>query len=380
MNSWAPLAPAKPGSSSKNNAATSWSSVLKPSKPSARGTAHGPLIGRFPESIFLQIVQYLPVPDLPSVARCNRALARLVRDESNWEGRCKYLGLDIGRNPHIDSCMVTDISIDQKLVRESLDAPRVAHGLERPAPTALAAPPKRSTAVDDFGDFSSTQGGFEDVDFGDFSSGSAAQASTTSKMGEMSLLDFDDVPLPSRPIVPNGNTRTTGFFAFNPPPTTATAGARFNSKDKPEPYYLAYKAHHLSLIPLCRHLRSSPSPSSTLGLLFPSHTITLAAQSDILLSLLLFLSPRLQPLRDWGFLRQALLAAADRFDSSCLVAFEVSDSKGKEDDMRLAAESSWKVWDAGGGGRDQWECGRVWVEKREVFYETGKWDALENIG
>jgi recyclin-1 len=37
------------------------------------------------------------------------------------------------------------------------------------------------------------------------------------------------------------------------------------------------------------------------------------------------------------------------------------------------------VWEAGGGSRDQWECGRVWVEKREVFYETSKWDAMENI-
>lgn len=106
---------------------------------------------------------------------------------------------------------------------------------------------------------------------------------------------------------------------------------------------------------------------------------TLAQQSDLLLNLLRFLSPLLQPLHDWGFLRQALLAATDRFDSACLVAFEVADSKNAEDDMRIAAESSWKVWHAGGGGRDQWECGRVWVEKREVFYETGKWDALENI-
>ena len=190
----------------------------------------------------------------------------------------------------------------------------------------------------------------------------------------MSLLDFDEVPLPSRPVVPNGSTRTSGFFAINPTSTPS----KYTSKGTPGPHYLAYKKHHLSLIPLCHHLRSSPSPSSTLALLFPNVT-TLAAQSDVLLSLLLFLSPRLQPLRDWGFLRQALLAAADRFDSTCLVAFEVADTKGNEEDMRLAAESSWKVWDAGGGGRDQWECGRVWVEKREVFYETGKWDALENI-
>jgi recyclin-1 len=105
----------------------------------------------------------------------------------------------------------------------------------------------------------------------------------------------------------------------------------------------------------------------------------LTEQADKLLILLRFLSPDIQPLRDWGFLRQALLAAADRFDSTCLVAFEVADSKNDEEGMRIAADSSWKVFNEGGGGRDQWECGRVWVEKREVFYETGKWDPLENI-
>lgn len=179
-------------------------------------------------------------------------------------------------------------------------------------------------------------------------------------------MDFDDLPLPSKP------TTKTGFFAL-PTSTLASGG-----NSKPGPYCLAYKAHHTSLVPLCRHLRSSPSPSSTLALIFPSAT-SLSAQADTLLSLLLFLSPLIQPLHDWGFLRQALLAAADRFDSACLVAFETADGKGDEGDMRTAASSSWKVWDAGGGSRDQWECGRVWVEKREVFYETSKWDPLENI-
>lgn len=132
------------------------------------------------------------------------------------------------------------------------------------------------------------------------------------------------------------------------------------------------------MLPLCKHLRASPSPSSTLALLFtPSSSLT--QQSYILLTLLRFLSPRLQPLRDWGFLRHALLAASDRFDSTCLVAFETCDSRADVGGMCEAAEASWNVWEAGGGSRDQWECGRVWVEKREIFYETGKWDSLENI-
>jgi recyclin-1 len=57
----------------------------------------------------------------------------------------------------------------------------------------------------------------------------------------------------------------------------------------------------------------------------------------------------------------------------------MGDSKKDERAMRIAADGSWRVFEVSGGRRDQWECGRVWVEKREVFYETGKWDAGENI-
>lgn len=251
---------------------------------------------------------------------------------------------------------------------------------------------------DDFGDFSAQNDTFEDVDFGDLTSkangagsGSGTLAPpplTGGSQKETNLLDFDDLPLPSRPSGAMGaGGRTSGFFALTPSasggkPRVSTSVAP--GATRPGAYYLAYKAHHQSMLPLCQHLRSSPSPSSTLALLFPPDPRTslppnLGEQADRLLALLLFLSPRLQPLTDWGFLRQALLAAADRFDSTCLVAFETADSRADEPAMRLAAESSWKVWEAGGGSRDQWECGRVWVEKREVFYETGKWDPLENI-
>lgn len=235
-----------------------------------------------------------------------------------------------------------------------------------------------SHAEDDFGDFSTQGGGggdgFEDVDFGDFHDPGRPKLEQNGQSGPVAannLMDFDDLPLPSKPT-----TKQKGFFAL---PTVTPNNTHYSpTSTKPGPYYQAYKAHHGKLRPLCQHLRSSPSPSSTLSLLFPSAT-PLSSQADVLLSLLLFLSPNIQPLHDWGFLRQALLAAADRFDSTCLVAFEVADSKGDEGDMAAAAASSWKVWDAGGGRRDQWECGRVWVEKREVFYETGKWDPMENI-
>lgn len=89
MSSWAPLAPNKAGQSS-----TSRFGLLTPSKPNARGPrSSGPSVGRWPESTLLRIIHYVPIPDLPSFARANRAFGRLVRDESNWKRRCALLGL-----------------------------------------------------------------------------------------------------------------------------------------------------------------------------------------------------------------------------------------------------------------------------------------------
>jgi recyclin-1 len=43
--------------------------------------------------------------------------------------------------------------------------------------------------------------------------------------------------------------------------------------------------------------------------------------------------------------------------------------------MREAAESSWEVWD----GEGDWEMGKVWAEKREIFYQQGQWRPLDNF-
>lgn len=69
----------------------------------------------------------------------------------------------------------------------------------------------------------------------------------------------------------------------------------------------------------------------------------------------------------------------DCFDLICFVVFEVFDGKKDKEGMKEVVGSSWKVWEVGGGEREKWECGRVWVEKREVFYDIVRWDFLENI-
>lgn len=70
-------------------------SILQPT-PLQPSSASGldPLIGPLPISAFARILNHLPVPDIPNVARTCRALAKLVRsDERVWRSRCLSLGL-----------------------------------------------------------------------------------------------------------------------------------------------------------------------------------------------------------------------------------------------------------------------------------------------
>jgi len=121
------------------------------------------------------------------------------------------------------------------------------------------------------------------------------------------------------------------------------------------------------------------------ALLSPSHLIlselsrliapTLRHQAKTLRLLALFLSPTLQPVLQWQSFYSSLRWAMDRFDATLLTAFDLADSKGEENGMKEAAESSWEVWDGSG----DWELGKVWAEKREVFYEQGRWEPLDNF-
>lgn len=104
MDKWAPIAPSKPGASGQASGAAhgmfaGFGSVLKPLKagPSTSAAARvraGPKVGRWPEDILVRIAGFLPVHDVPAFARAHRALARLVRDETTWQERCRILGVD----------------------------------------------------------------------------------------------------------------------------------------------------------------------------------------------------------------------------------------------------------------------------------------------
>lgn len=112
---------------------------------------------------------------------------------------------------------------------------------------------------------------------------------------------------------------------------------------------------------------------------------------------------------------QILRGAVDRFEAAMLKGFEDADGRGDEWSMRETAWCAWEVWEGrdhvpescphiplsspGGNGlltvtrltfggaigpagevrSASWEVGKVWVERREVFYETGRWDPNLNF-
>ena len=138
---------------------------------------------------------------------------------------------------------------------------------------------------------------------------------------------------------------------------------------------------HSILKPLLPSL-SSP-PHLILSTLFQSPSPSLLQQSQILHTLALYLSSAVRPVRQYQTLYSSLRSAIDRFQASLLTAFDVADSKNNEGGMREAAAASWEVWDGHFSTKalpvTDWEMGRVWAEKREIFYEQGDWKPLDNF-
>ena len=141
-----------------------------------------------------------------------------------------------------------------------------------------------------------------------------------------------------------------------------------------ESYRNKYIRVHNLLKPLTRILLSPPH--LILSQLTEQVNLSLYHEAKILRLLSHFLSPHVQPLRQWESLYLSLRSAMDRFDSNLLAAFDVADGKGDEEGMREAASSSWELRDKSSA---DWEMGKVWAEKKEIFYQQGKWKALNNF-
>jgi recyclin-1 len=134
------------------------------------------------------------------------------------------------------------------------------------------------------------------------------------------------------------------------------------------------RAHNL-LKPLLSKLSEPPHlVLSSLSTSLPNASLRLQAQTLHLLSQ--FLSPSIQPVRKWPTLYSSLRSAMDRFEANLLSAFEIADTSSSEPAMLEAASSSWEVYDPSSG---DWELGKVWAEKREIFYEQARWKPLDNF-
>jgi recyclin-1 len=293
----------------------------------ASGSA-SPFIGRLPSSLHLVILQHIPVPDVPAYARTNRALARLAASEALWKHHYILLGVDrYGFGPVLDEL--------ESRTREEIT--------EQP-PTLTV-----DVADDDFGDFTSGTDTFG-FGFGGFPSQSGFSTSS--------------------PEV--GNFTGSGTVMQD---TNVLGETSFRA--------LYIRAHKL-----LRNLAPALLEPShqILSSLFPPVTATAPSLSLLHRSQTLHLLHRylfyLEPLRSSPSLLSALRAASDRFDGTLLSAFDVADGRADEAGMREAAEASWEIWDpheSRSGAIAEWEIGRVWAEKREIFYVTSTHKPLDNF-
>jgi recyclin-1 len=198
-----------------------------------------------------------------------------------------------------------------------------------------------------------------------------------------------------QPVVDALEEKASGVYASAAPPTLAVddefgdfaapdamlfnkfalaAAEAVTLSGKPSSVSL-FKRAHTVLKPVCKILSSS-SPHEVLKDLEKFLPSKLLRQKAMTLHLMSFyLSPYVQPLQEWETLASSLKMAIDRFESTLLASFDLADSQANEAGMRETAESSWEVWD----GTGDWEMGKVWTEKREIFYETGKWDPMANF-
>jgi recyclin-1 len=74
----------------------------------------------------------------------------------------------------------------------------------------------------------------------------------------------------------------------------------------------------------------------------------------------------------------------DRFEANLLATFEFAQGKNDETGMKVSASAGWRVWEGSRTLKErerfrEWEIGRVWIEKQEVFYEGGQRDPLNNF-
>ena len=278
-------------------------------------------IGRLPVELYRIVLVYLSIPDIPAFSRCSRRLSEFVREERVWKEKWKILGVD----------------------REGLHLEETLNDLEERAKGHV---PQASSSK-------SVSLGMPDSgedDFGDFTSGS--DLSSAQNMLDV-VQPFQGISLSSHPAVLSDSSS----------------------------YLQKFIRVHRTLKRLLPSLASPPH--LVLTSLFPPPSAPLTTQSRTLHLLALFLSPQVRPVRNHETLYASLRSAIDRFQATLLTAFDAADGRNDEEAMRDIAFASWDVWEGhltpSKSKVADWEMGRVWAEKREIFYEEGDWKPLDNF-
>ena len=275
-------------------------------------------IGKLPADLHVLVLAHLPVPDIARYARASRATSRVARDERVWERRW----LDLAAQRLGLAAILDDLEASAKAEHDKHNGS--AHG-----PATLAV----SSLDDDFGDFASAP-----------------------------------------PALVDWSTSASTVDTYQPGKPTPTFRAKY------------VRAHTL-----LRPLLPAPNapPHAVLASLSSSYSESpLLTQARVLHLLARFLSPAIKPVSTWDLRLASLKASLDRFDASLLTAFDAADTASDEARMKEVASASWEVSICMNGiGRRtnklgasaEWEMGRLWAEKREVFYEQGQWDPSANF-
>ncbi|BGP48295.1 F-box protein: endocytic membrane traffic, recycling ReCYcling 1 [Rhodotorula kratochvilovae] len=364
------------------------------------------LIGRLSEDAWVAVCHFLPIPDLPQLALCNRKLARLVADDRVW--RTKLAWLDYRGPDEVDwrtgpqKEPRTSLEKAPASARTSLDpqqkqrstAPAVAAAddddfgdfFEGEAEPVAPARTGRVTADDGFGDF---QDGDADPDpfglaedFGEVAlEGVPAVAGKPKPPADDLLLMFDDDALPSAsappqrpgtlsrltfetppPAITSPTTSRPGAFAFNPANPTPTS-ATFTSSSQPEPLISVFKTYQTLLLPYYASLKTH----TTSSLVFTNPSLAPMQRARLLASLARFCHPLVAPTRSLPQ-RLAILrnvqSAMDFFESTLLAEFERADAAADEDAMRDRASVMWEV-------NQSQTVAQVFVQKRETMFGAG---------
>ncbi|KAF8452346.1 exocyst complex component Sec10-domain-containing protein [Boletus edulis BED1] len=294
--------------------------VLTPAKPPP------PPIGRLPVDLHVLALMHVPIPDIARYARASKATSRVARDERVWERR--WLDLAAQR-------LGLGTILDELEARAKAEKDKQNGGSCGPATLAVS-------SLDD--------------DFGDFASAPPPALFDLSSSARLSIVDTYEPGKPTPTFRAKYIRAHTLLYPLLPTPNAPL---------------------HAILASLTSHL-SSRSDSPAANLLTQARVLHLLAR---------FLSPVIKPVSTWDLRLASLKAALDRFDATLLTAFDAADTSGDEAQMKGVASASWEIsicTNSMGrrnkrGGAGDWEMGRLWAEKREVFYEQGKWDPAANF-